>query len=75
MDRKTTQQRGVPDFMFAYVRAFGVADFAMPTAVEVKVGTNKLTEDQEGVRTAMEKNGWQYFVVSSLEELMKVVRL
>lgn len=74
MDRKTTQQCGTPDFLLCYIY-FGAMIEKMPTAIEVKVGGRKLTQDQESVREQMVANGWRYHVVSSLQELVEIVKL
>lgn len=74
MDRKTTQALGTPDFIFSYIYMGAMID-KIPTAVEVKVGGNKLTPEQESVRMSMLANGWTYHIVSSLEQLKAITRL
>ncbi len=68
-DRRTTTQPGTPDFAFICFRHRMSSDAPskmMPCAVEVKVGGNKLSPEQEKVRKQMVENGWNYFVVDSL---------
>lgn len=71
MDRKTTNQRGQPDYMFAW--KFDRAALARPVAIEVKVGSNKLSDEQKDVMMQMETNGWFYFLVDSLPLLFKLL--
>lgn len=65
-DRKTTTIKGTPDFAFLWPVEDGKGD---PTAVEVKIGKNALSDEQQRVRWLMEKEGWNYLVVNSLTEL------
>lgn len=65
-DKKTSQNVGVPDFIFAVL--------GLPTAVEVKLPGRKLTADQEYVRNAMIQDGWRYYIVYSFEEFVDVLR-
>jgi len=64
-DRKTTQQVGVPDFIFCFP--------GVPIAVECKLPGAKLTDDQAYVAAKMQKNGWLYFVVTSYEEFREIL--
>lgn len=73
-DKRTTNAKGVPDFIFAW-RLEGPGEPAKPTAVEVKVGPNILTNEQIAVRDQMQGNGWRYHVVSSLPELMAYLQV
>lgn len=78
MDRKTTTQTGVPDFLFCLCierEAFGGFRYTpRPIALEVKVNGNTLSEDQEKVRDKMIANGWEYYTVYSLAEVVKIVK-
>jgi hypothetical protein len=68
-DRRTTTQIGTPDFAFicsVYKMSSDSRGRVMPCAVEVKVGGNKLSPEQEKVRKQMIGDGWNYFVVDSL---------
>lgn len=71
MDKKTSQKKGVPDWIFALPRPDGAA---LPVAIECKRPGERLTEDQEYVRDLMVKNGWFYSVVYSFEEYAEVIR-
>lgn len=80
MDRKTTTQTGVPDFMFC-IRSktpdllfIGALLVVRPIALEVKVNGNILSEDQERVKSKMLANGWEYYTVYSLAEVVKIVK-
>lgn len=66
-DRKTTQAKGVPDFLFVA--------FARPYAIEVKVGANKLTAEQERWLSDSVMDGWHCRVVRSLDDLIAFVAI
>lgn len=62
MDKKTTQKKGVPDFLFVMRgNAF---------AIEVKVGNNQLTKEQEAWLVDAAVDGWICRVVRSLDQLI-----
>jgi hypothetical protein len=60
MDRRTTQRKGAPDFLFA--------KNGVPVAWECKTGKSKLRPEQEEMLEAMKKNGWHTKVIRSLQE-------
>jgi hypothetical protein len=66
MDRRTTQRKGTPDFIFA---AKGI-----PIAWECKTGKSKLSPEQEQMLQAMEVNGWRIKVVRSLQEAAEALK-
>lgn len=67
MDKKTTQKKGVPDFLFVMKgNAF---------AIEVKVGNNQLTKEQEAWLVDAAVDGWICRVVRSLDQLIASVAL
>lgn len=71
-DKRTTNAKGVPDFLFAWWSDHRSKKFhipAEPVAIEVKVNGNTLSPEQLAVKAQMEANGWNYLVVSSLDEL------
>jgi|SRR5882672_2847736 len=65
-DKRTTNQVGLPDFLFAWPFAGEIR----PVAIEVKVNGNKLSPAQEKVRQQMIRNWWRYFLVSSLGDML-----
>lgn len=65
MDRKTSNNCGTPDFLFA-VRGQAVA-------IEVKLPGCSLSDDQIRIRQGMIADGWNYSVVTSLDEAIAVV--
>lgn len=62
MDRKTSQAKGVPDFLFCVS--------GHPMAVECKVGDNKLTPEQMRWIEDMHADGWETALVTSLEQFI-----
>lgn len=63
-DKRTTQAKGVPDFLFVMRgNAF---------AIEVKVGNNQLTKEQEAWLVDAAVDGWICRVVRSLDQLICV---
>lgn len=60
MDRKSTYTLGWPDLTFAL--------HGKACALELKVGKKKPDPDQLACIAAMEPNGWNVYVVRSLEE-------
>lgn len=66
-DKRTTQAKGVPDFLFVA--------FARPYAIEVKVGANKLTTEQERWLSDSVMDGWHCRVVRSLDDLIAFVAI
>lgn len=65
MDQPTTQQVGVPDFLFAVK--------GVPVALEAKVKGRKTTLAQTGWLMALSLDGWVTMVVRSLEDVKKAV--
>lgn len=65
MDQPTTQQVGVPDFLFAVG--------GVPVALEAKVKGRKTTLAQTGWLMALSLDGWVTMVVRSLEDVKKAV--
>ena len=60
MDKRTTNQRGTPDFLFVWN--------GRPYAFECKIGKAEPTEAQINCHCQMRRNGWLVFVVRSLKE-------
>lgn len=67
MDRKTTNSVGTPDFLCAIK--------GIPVAIECKMVGNPLSPEQEQVRLQMQANGWQYWTVYRLEEVINGIKL
>jgi hypothetical protein len=65
MDRATTQQKGVPDFLLA-------AGYR-PVALEVKFGKGQLSVEQMTTHNAMLRNGWRVHVVRELSEAREIL--
>lgn len=65
MHKKSTGTVGCPDFLLA---VHGNA-----VAIEVKVGSNNLSDDQIMCRKQMMENKWSYFVVRELSEAKAVL--
>lgn len=65
MDQPTTQQVGVPDFLFAVG--------GVPVALEAKVKNRKTTLAQTGWLMALSLDGWVTMVVRSLADVKKAV--
>ena len=65
-DRSTTQQKGVPDMLVA-----------MPDGktlwIEVKVGKNKLTAEQNVTRHVLAALDHKFYVVRSLNEFLTII--
>jgi hypothetical protein len=64
-DRKTTQAKGVPDFLLALNGA--------AVAIEVKYGPGKLSDDQERCIAHMRACGWSVHVVRDLEAVRAIL--
>jgi hypothetical protein len=60
MDRRTTQRKGAPDFIFA-VRG-------IPVGYECKTGNSKLRPEQEELLEKMRFNGWHVRIIRSIKE-------
>lgn len=65
MDRKTTQAKGVPDFLFCWK--------GKPTAMELKTGNNTLSDEQVKWIGEMYDDGWKVGVVRSLDDCIKLL--
>lgn len=61
MDKPTTVQEGVPDFLFAYA--------GVPVALEAKVKSRKVTTAQFGWLLALDMDGWVCKTVRSLSDV------
>lgn len=70
MDKKTTCFLGQPDFLLALKIT---TNHARPIALEIKFEKGKLTPEQEDVREAMLRNGWEHYVVRSLQEVIEII--
>lgn len=66
MDRKTSNNLGTPDLLFA-IRMRAVA-------MEVKLPGKKLTEEQHNMMLRMTGNGWACFTVHSYDQAVEVIR-
>ncbi len=68
-DRRTTQRKGIPDFLFAY--------HGHAMAWEVKVDGNKLSKDQVEVREEMRHpiNDWMWFEINSCDDANRILRI
>jgi hypothetical protein len=66
MDRKTSNQVGTPDFLFALL--------GKPVAVECKSEGGKLTSEQALTLHKMGVDGWQCFVVRSFNEFQAIIQ-
>ncbi len=65
MDRRTSNNLGTPDFLFA-VQGRAVA-------LEAKLPGREPTEDQRRVMAGLAKDGWKVAVVHSLDEARTVI--
>lgn len=65
-DKKTTQQKGIPDFVFVIN--------GQPFAVECKTAVGALTKEQESILTDMKKSGWTVSVCRSFVEFLTVIQ-
>lgn len=68
MDRPSSQNLGVPDFIFACGKLT-----AIPAAVEFKTPDGKLSDDQMICIARMQDNGWQVRVAKSVDEAIRFV--
>ena len=66
-DKRTTQQKGVPDFLMGIQSPDGLC---WPVAWECKVEGRKLSEEQElwKLDATRGRNGWHYSVIHNLTE-------
>ena len=73
-DKRTTQQKGVPDFLFA-VRT-KIPDCDHPIAWECKVDGRKLSDDQEQwkMKAQSGRNGWHYYVITNLTDACEALK-
>ena len=67
-DRKSTCIAGWPDITCSHPRTDDVD--GIPTAFEVKVGDDRLSEDQIRVIEQMKRNGWRVYVVGCLDDVI-----
>lgn len=65
MDKPTTQDRGVPDFIFALD--------GIPIALEAKAKGKKPTVEQQGYLIALRLDGWLTGVVRSLADVVAIL--
>ncbi len=76
MDRRTTTQVGMPDFIFATICSSTVkatldfATFALPCAWELKVAGRPLEPEQVKMFERMRKNGWACRVIRSVDDAL-----
>lgn len=68
-DRRATTTNGTPDYAFLW--PFGLEKIVHGVAIEVKVGGNKLSDEQEKVMWKMRDNGWVYYVATSLQDMLQ----
>lgn len=61
MDKRTTNKRGTPDFLFVWN--------GRPYAFEAKIGKAEPTNEQLDCHSQMRRNGWLVFVVRSIEDV------
>lgn len=68
MDKRTTQKRGVPDFLMAIE--------GQACAIEVKYGNGKLSEEQATMLHKLEisPNKWRVVVIRSVDEMLNFLR-
>lgn len=59
MDKRTSNQVGTPDFMFAVE--------GQACAYEAKLPHHKLSAEQEEMRVKLESDGWHYVVINHLD--------
>jgi hypothetical protein len=75
MDKRTTQRKGVPDFVFSVKSSPLGSRLGYNTAVawEAKVGNGKLRPEQQTMFEAMQRhpNQWHCAVVRSLDDAIK----
>jgi hypothetical protein len=71
-DRRATTQNGTPDyaFLWEFEQSGNLAKHLTGVAIEVKVGGNKLSDEQEKVMWRMRDNGWIYYVCDSLKDML-----
>jgi hypothetical protein len=65
MDRKTSNRKGQPDFLFAFK--------GIPVAWEVKTPIGKLRPEQEAIAPKLLANGWRYSVVRSVQQAKTIL--
>ena len=70
MDKKSNLRPGYPDIWFVWRSSYGMP---VPVAVECKVGGERQTREQMQAQARMEKDGWRYFLVRSLPELIEIL--
>lgn len=72
MHKRRTGSVGTPDFLFPYTSKKGAV--GMFIAWECKVGTGKLTESQERVRTAIVAQGGSWRLIRSIQDAQAHLR-
>lgn len=65
MDKKSNIQEGWPDFSFAYC--------SIPIGLEVKTSSGTASGAQIATHERMRRNGWQVFIVRSVEEVKVIL--
>lgn len=65
MDKRTTNVRGLPDFLFVY--------HGVPYAIEAKAPKGQLSPEQMRTIVRMEENGWHCHVVRSFDEFKAIL--
>jgi len=79
MDKRTTQRKGVPDFIFSVAvtsvdgKTEAVLSTAVPQAWECKFGYKKLTPEQAGTFAAMSRfpNCWRTVEIRSVSQALQ----
>lgn len=69
MDRPSSQNLGVPDFVFSVLRK----STAIPAAVEFKTPSGVLSDDQLTCIARMQDNGWMVRVAKSVDGAIRFV--
>lgn len=72
---KSKLRLGTPDLCFCWIEMLDGCPYRRPVALEVKFGKNDLSDEQEKVKPQMILNGWLYYTVRSLNEVIEIVRL
>ena len=66
MDTRTSNNLGTPDFLFA-VKGQAVA-------WEAKLPKKPLSLEQSGMRSRLEKNGWRYSIIHTIDEAINELK-
>jgi hypothetical protein len=81
MDRKSTVQIGMPDFVFCFVRTLEPTDttasllrWPVPCCWELKIDNRKLEPAQELMFQRLTVNGWKCSVIRSVAEAVSQLK-